>query len=671
MFRQHLLYQQVFSLIFSENWPPFPFLSFPGWPSSSGWLGTVVKSCASMGRSGKKGANQHNTKHENGIVAPGKRVPKQKSNGHINGSADGKARLENAPSVSAIPSQNLNVPTEATSFEYASSSKSRSFSGSRNSPSRHLSVDDWDEWDQADGTDMVEQPYRKIDVNSVKQTVKAESGPLHLALTVLRSCPIGDTLAILIFLLSLPPTFLHLTNVMFAMITFVPPSGSFTLLPSLTDITSSFSPATPSFIVLVIIDFLAISAWYMVPFPQLQGMLLDCAQATVATTLGGGYNHKPGGSDNILWIVTLVLATHLGRYRKTTLRLLHKTRLTKYLPVVDSFDDMPPRPSYMLGQNKTWLDTIEIWVAIHILCQGLTRMVRRSLHSSRGTSIFSSHSRNTDPEAIPNSQGGGESSETPHNPPSSPSILKSKSSLQNLRDVREKVSSGKRRKKQANYVRSQQPLWAAFAATKATIIREYEQSQATKDARGSNAEGVQNLGSAPFTEEPNRIWITGICPDRFYFETGHMPRGKSCEDAGDDRNEIEDEAGIDSTKHFFVRINSANWASVKMQDVPKSENSSKMLRWVGEVYGLSPTSTYRVSFVRCEDGVELHSEVLVTPSSPIPEQCKPPRSSFPCFAYLHFFYSFHIISADQASFVARLSSCYSQNIHCCLRIESQ
>lgn len=311
--------------------------------------------------------------------------------------------------------------------------------------------------------------------------------------------------------------------------------------------------------------------------------------------------------------------THLGRYRKTTLRLLHKTPLAKWLPMVDSFEDIPPRPSYALGPNRTWLDTIKIWVAIHILFQGLTRMVRRSLHSSRSTSIFSSHSRSIDPEAVTTFQTG-EGSEALHNPPSSPSILKSKSSLQHLRDVGNKISSGKRRKKQANYVRSQQPLWAAFAATKATIIREYEQSQATRDARGSNAEGVENLGNAPFAKEENGIWVTAICQDRFYFETGPFPQHKHNNHYKKNCAKLEGEAGIDPTKPFYVRINGANWASVKIEEIAHSADTLSRTYWVGEVYGLSPASTYRVSFARCGDGVELHPEVIVTSSPPIAEQ---------------------------------------------------
>ena len=626
-----LLYQPVDSGITF----PFARLRKPGWPSSSGWLRTEFNPCASMGRRDKKGANQHNSKHENGVVAPYKKPAKQKSNGNLNGSADGRPK-ESTPSVQNNSSQNLTVPGETASAAIANASKSRSISSSRQQAAKNLAVsvsDDVEELDGGEAPKSAESQHRKIDVSSARSTTVPEGGSFNLALTVLRSCPIGDTLAILILLLSLPPTLVNFTNLMFAILTFVPPAGSFTTLPSLTDFTSSFSPAAPSVIVLLLIDFLAISIWYLLPLPLIQGILLDCAQATVATTLGGGYSNRPGASDKIVLMVMVVFATHLGRYRKTTLRWLRRTHLIKWLPDLDSFDDVPPRPSYKLGINRSWLDTLQIWLAIHILCQGLTRMVRRSLYTSRSSSFFSSHSRNIDPEAVSNTMAVMEASDGSHNPPNSPSIIKSKSSLQNLREVRDKISSGKRRRKQGNYVRSQQPLWAAFAATKATIMREYEQSQATRDARGSNAEGTKNLGCAPFADEEDRVWITSIDQDKFYFATGPLvpmqPRSTSKKKS----DKLEDEAGIDRTKPVYVRINGANWASVKIEELEETEDLDGIIQWVGEVYGLSPASTYRVSFARCGDGVELHSEVIVTPSPPISEQgnlpvCFPPDQAY-------------------------------------------
>ena len=549
-----------------------------------------------MGRNGKKAANNRNTQHENGVVAPGKRVNRQKSTGHLNGSAEKPKEKEKDNA--------LLEPTQPQTLSNVLAANG----GSRHplSKSPEPASDDAGGAETANSTQtkMAEQQHHRIDVASAKQAVVQESGPFHLTMTVLRSSPIGDTLAILIVLLSLPPTILHLLNVIFAMLTFVPPSGSFSSF-SLGDLFASFSPATPSFVVIMLIDFTAIGIWTVMPWPRLQGIALDCAQATVATTLGGGYNFRSATSDNVGLMLGIVLVTHLGRYRKTTLRWLHKTLLSQWLPGIEDFDDLPPRPSYVLSGERTWLDTIQVYVAIHILCQGVVRTLRRSLNTRPST-----YSKSIDPEANAHAQISEHADS--HNPPSSPSILKSKSSLQNLRDVKDKISSGKRRRKQANYVRSQQPLWAAIAATKAKIMREYQQSQATKDAMAPDSDTVENVGSAAFVSEENRIWITMICQDKFYFETGPIPQ---CPELTSTDN-LEDEAGIDKSKSFYVRINGANWASVKILETPSGRDVHGRTRWVGEVYGLLPANSYRVSFARCEDGVELHSEVVVTPSSP-------------------------------------------------------
>ena len=620
-----------------------------------------------MGGRSKKTANSHNAKHDNGVVAPGKRVAKQKSDAPLN---------PNQPKVPAAPTQNLTVPTHTSvSNGTAPVGSTRPSNHARHSvvkgsPSSY--ADDSDEHEIGEGAKMGEQQHRKIDVNTAKQPAVSRGGSSNLALTVIRSCPIGDTLAILIVLLSLPPTFLNIINFLFALLTFVPPSGQFTLLPSLTDLTSSFSPTTPSLLVLILIDFAAISIWYWLSWPSIQGILLDCAQATVATTLGGGYSLRPSTPDNIPIMIAVVCLTHLGRYRKTTLRWLHKTPLAKHLPMVDSVNDMPLRSSYTMSPERTWLQTLQIWLAIHILCQGLTRMVRRALDGGgRGSSIFTSHSKSIDPEAVSGSQGAGDGSEGSHNPPSSPSILKSKSSLQNLRDAGNKISSGKRRKKQANYVRSQQPLWAAIAATKVTVMREYEQSQATKDARGSNAEGVQNLGSAPFKEQENCIWITGIDQDKIHFETGPIPTDQAARRSSG--HELEDEIDMGQSRAFYVQVNGATWASVKVLEIFDDSGEHGTGRWVGEIYGLSPASTYQVSWKRRGDGVELHSGVIITPPPPITEQGLQTSPSISTKGMTLIQYSFtlqHTHSSESASIFSGFSNRDPPNFNCCIRFKS-
>ena len=561
-----------------------------------------------MGRNGKKAGNQHNAKHDGGIVAPGKRITKQKSNSHLgNGPTDNSS----AATKPIIPQSSFSAAQEISNATTSNQNMRSSFGSkiiSHHNQSDSAS-DELEEPDRMPARIVEQQTRRVVDLTTAKQSATFDTGMIHLAQTVLSSCPIADTMAILVILLSLPPAFLHLTNAIFAMLTFVPPSGSFTTLPSLSDITSSFSPGAPSFVVLVAIDLIAICLWSVMPWPHMQTILLDCAQATVATTLGGGYTFRTGSSDNLLLVITFVFATHMGRYRKTTLKWLHRTPLTRYLPLIENLHDLPAKPSYVLSSNRSWFDTLKIYVALHILLQGLTRMVRRALNAPRDSSFTM---RNADPEANNNSTA---TDANEMNPPSSPSPMKSKSSLQNLRDTRDKISSGKKRRKQANYARSQQPLWAAIAATKAKIMREYGQSQATRDAMGAQSSSIQDLGSAPFSKEEDKIWITAIQPDKIYFETGpiYSPKTSGSE-------EVADEAGTDFLPPFTVRVNGATWASVKMLAIQADENSHGKIRWIGEIYGLSATNTYKISFVWHEDQDELYSEIIVTPSSLITER---------------------------------------------------
>ena len=70
------------------------------------------------------------------------------------------------------------------------------------------------------------QIHRRIDVNSAKNpAVHRDTSSLSILITVLRSCPLYDTIAILIVLLQIPPTFLTIIHLLFATLTFVPPSN--------------------------------------------------------------------------------------------------------------------------------------------------------------------------------------------------------------------------------------------------------------------------------------------------------------------------------------------------------------------------------------------------------------------------------------------------------------
>ena len=576
-----------------------------------------------MPRNAKKNANQHNNRHENGIVAPGKRIVKQKSNGHLNGSPDGRATANTPPlpSPAILPnaSSEGNEPSSTPLKDLPNGDHNQQSNGYRvkSAISEETEVT---QHRSRHSSQVEERHHRKIDINAAKNPAVHDSSALNLTLTILKSCPLRDTLAILMVLLSLPPTVLAMTNFCFAMLTFTPSVGSLSSLPSLNDITLG-SYGAPSFITICITDIIGILLW-LIMFTPVQALALDLTQAMVATLLGGGYTPKGGGSNSTLISLMIVTMAHMTRYKDTILYYASQFGFEEYIEILGISEPEPFVPLDSMSLGLSFWQSVKILTALHIVIQGLSQMIRR-WYLRREYAQVSASSRKLDPEPSPVIQSNpdwhlqGDSGHSTGNLVSD-TINRP---IASLKSIPERISSGKRKRKQGSYARMQQPLWAAFASTKVTVIREYEQGQASKEYVGINATDAKNLGSASFVTEDSRIWITLVRPTSFFFDTSVFPRlarqGK-CHNLED-----EDENEIDKSKPFYIRVNGAIWNSSKIQGLGEDLSPSKHgQQWTGEVYGLSPVSTYQCSFHRCEDGVLVHSAVITTPSSPIVEQGK-------------------------------------------------
>ncbi|KAL8919934.1 MAG: hypothetical protein Q9208_006502 [Pyrenodesmia sp. 3 TL-2023] len=575
-----------------------------------------------MPRAGKKAANQHNTRHENGVVAPGKRIIKQKSNGNINGSPQGSGSSTAPSSTSLVAAPSVNqLPDNVTNGHLSGSKYARNRTSSTGRCQGDTSEDQSEDHESMENGNAhlngsLEHAHRKIDVNAAKGPAICENTVFSLALTILRSCPLGDTIAILIVLLSLPPTLLSVTNALFAVLTFMPPAGSFSSIPTtLTDVFQG-SGGTPSLATILVTDALGIVLW-LVAWSPLQTVGLELAQAVIATTLGGGNLSNSSGSDSTLFCMLIVFLTHVARHRWIPKRIFGyewSARLASiaYFPenlASDTVDeDHQPRSA------GSWF---RILISLHILIQGLVHVARR-WYTKREYSNSNSLTKKGDPEAGASTQI---QSDVGHSNLAGSSEVASKASLPIPKEAREKMSHGKKRRKQGTYVRRQQPLWAAFAATKVTVLREMEQSNALTEALGSNATDTKNLGSAPFVTEEGRVWITRVQPHNFYFDASYFFQKHEGDDSGSFSN-LTVNAGIDRSLPFFVRINGADWTSSRIEKLSNeaSKDGSANQQWTGEVYGLSPSSSYNCSFVRSEDGVVIHSAIVSTPSSPALER---------------------------------------------------
>lgn len=543
----------------------------------------------------KKPANQHNRQNNSGTVAPGKRIAKEKSNGHVNEDPEevcdkdtnGKAKNNVGEKESA------KAPDHAGSY----------INGS------------------ADG--LSGNNHRQIDVSTGKSPIVHDTGILNLALTILWSCPIGDTIAILIFLLSLPPTFLALTNTLFAILTFMPPATSISTFPTTLNDVFQGSGGAPSFATIILTDFLGLVLWLVLWTPA-QALVLELGQAVVATTLGGGSSVKSKGSDYTIWCMGLVVVSNVARNKWIPNRFFGYDWSVR----LASLSNLSLGPASFFrddtATDRTYVGWYRILIALHILVQGLVHVVRR-WYAKREHQRPRLSKATSDPEAVIESPIRSEvgPSINPWPPPSISQELTARSSLPNMRETREKTVSNKKKKKQGYYVRSRQPLWAAFAATKVTVCREYDQSKMLQESSGSDAKDTKNLGSASFLDEEGQVWITHVGSNSFSFATSHFATQASGYDhGGDAHTDAAAKADLDQSRPVHLRINGAYWTSVVVKRVPRcnGKDESAERQWTGEVFGLSPSSSYICSFIRSEDDVEIFTANLSTQSSPSVDQ---------------------------------------------------
>ena len=622
-----------------------------------------------MPRGAKKTINQHNSRHENGIVAPGKRITKQKSNGHINGSADGTFQPIAPPPASPAVARS-HVPDKR-------------MNGYKNALTDFDGVDSKEPGDTPEGfgslvdgasSRLHDGKHRTIDVNAARSPAVYDSSSLSLALTILWSCPIGDTLAILIFLLSLPPTILTLTNTLFAILTFMPPATSLSSFPTTFNDVFQGSSGAPSFATIIATDVIGLVMWLVIWTP-VQVLALELAQAVVATTLGGGNSVKNKGSDHTIVCMGIVIVSHIARHKWIQNRFFGYDWTVR----LASFSNIPLGPAEFLSDDIHTSHTFSSWfrllITLHILVQGFVHVVRR-WYARRGLTPPAMVSKKADLEITTGSSTRSEGMSTANAASSAQGALQeptAKSSLPNARETKEK--SNKKKRRQGTYVRSQQPLWAAFAATKVTVCREFDQSKMLQEASGSNAKDSRNLGDAPFVLEECCVWITQIHLTSFSFEASYFP-SKQIDLETVEVTKPTIGAGVDRSKPFFVRINGADWSSTMISNTSNggSEDVSADQGWEGQVFGLSPSSSYICSFVRCEDGVEIFSASVSTPSSPPLDQGTR-RSIFSMSSHLEKLFNHcdrnssnnHASTPTAPTIFANVSEDHSFKLHSCLR----
>ena len=551
-----------------------------------------------MPKPGRK--NQHNGRHENGLVGPGKRITKQKSNGHINGTARGATTDETTTSTS-----NALVHGQATNGTSACAADARKDTlldprSDLRQQDSETSVEPLD--NMANGNAQQAAPldgkHRKSDAVPPKARSAYDINPVQLASTILRSCPGTDTVALLIFLMALPTMMLTIVQAFFASLTFIPPNG-FTpgTLWSFLDLFQSPAGA-PSYVTITFVDGICFVLWFCL-WTWARKFALDLAQIQIAVTLGGGNSGKSGGVNGAC--VAIVLLVHLVRSRGVRdffIGNMLYAKLSAYPSVASVLQYLPSQADF--GDSLDTPTTIRSIIAVHIIAQALMSYARRSLTNTSGTATAKS-SKRTDPEALAGTQSiqdlqtvdsmtsMGSASGVDSQPPPTPG----------LKDGKDRAISAKKRRRQANQIRIRQPFWAALASTKVHVMREYEHNRGNYKASNQQETTIQDTVSSD-----EIVWITGVDSSTITFEAANIET---------DWQE-HDSAETSSDKPITVRINGARWQVCLEEFKDDDDSSSSSVRWKGEITGLAPNCTYECSFSRAYDKVDFACISVKTPA---------------------------------------------------------
>lgn len=595
-------------------------------------------------------ANRRDTRHERGLATP---AAKKHSNGQLGGQPNATVP---AP---ALPTTGLNqgfrfprLPeTVVSPAETAAHTETQDHVAvlegkERDRTASEATIEDvgpCDEMaDNANEPASSAAPSVEAQAMAVKATPPHAAGPISAVSTILAYYPLRDAISILILLLSLPPTLVLVIQTLFASLTFVPPTAgiSFSTLPNIREMFNASNLGYPALATILIVDLIFWVCWLPLWKPA-QSLLLDLSQAVVAVSLSGAAASTGGPTYSIATCTLVVCVVHVLRFKAIHLTALdylrsviHKSGIGIPLdvqPFASSFSSLPP-------VERGWIFTvIRTILGIHIVSQGVTTCIRRSLVKANERDQLLPAITKTDPEAAAGSETNSRSpaclSDSPQQPHTAPGSDGRPHALSiSQRDGKARESSNKKKKKQANQVRSQQPFWAAIASTKVTFVKEMEQRDAADDAREAATMDTNTKPTFATTIPPttDRIWILEVRDTEIFFSVDLSPEAAT---QSVERMEegLSVSAGIDKSKPFYVRVNGAAWSSTRIMSSATGDEADGKPRFDGEIFGLAPRSSYHCEIVGIATGSVLCSVSLITQSTPSaePTAAAPSQPSHP------------------------------------------
>ncbi|KAF2155231.1 hypothetical protein K461DRAFT_110292 [Myriangium duriaei CBS 260.36] len=590
-----------------------------------------------------KHANQHDKRHDAGLAAPGKRISKEKdkekhqspANGHTHSSANGRSQQPSTPPLSqtstAVSSTGLPPRPElqTTDSDGSGTAGERVALGGNQDIRERAGVDagvaaavDNDIGNMnhkvlALQTPHGESAYVKDAASTLKSLAAQASSTLALAATILSACPLRDAIAILILLLSLHSSFVIVIHGLFASLTFVPPAvgfswGSWSVFPSFGDWFHATPGGGPSPFTILFSDLVMTLIHLACPL-RLQNIFMELSQAVIAISLSGAAAGTGSSTRNVAFCSTIIVVNHLARYRSA-----HITSFQYFVSVMRNIG-LDVGDYSMLHSDSSSIDpTFPGWARLllgcHILAQGLLTLLRRWVAGANQKPL--DNRLDAEQAALLDSGKLAMLNLDNSDAVNSGTLVASSST----RESKDKASNRKKRK-QANQVRSQQPLWAALASTKVTFLKEMEQKYLADDKK----EAASHMAPDKVPRNVDRIWILDIGPTSIRFRAELL--GSSGSVLIGDNDQVPASPGLDKQKPFFARLNGADWGSARIVGVG-GENSIGLTDdrnckiWVGEIYGLSPLTKYSCEFVSTRDQHVIFTTNLITLPAPNAEQGK-------------------------------------------------
>ncbi|KAL6707371.1 hypothetical protein ACN47E_004150 [Coniothyrium glycines] len=562
------------------------------------------------------------TDNGTGLAQPGKRIVKQKSIPQLSGP---QSNARPHPSTPPLPAHHLEGPMPLSDdASHAANTTPAPAHPACDQRTRAASDASLDNMDSCRVCDTGSAPFDSVSQVSPPRRALAGGSKAYsmyaIPATILKATPLRDVLAILIILLQLPPTVLTVVQFLFAILTFVPPQAGTPLsalsaFPSFTDIFQG-SGGTPSLFTTVFADAFILVIWLILWVP-VQNFFLDLAQAVIAIALGGAVAGRNGTTNSIFICFVIILSNHLFRFRPLRQHIVHFLWTGLARGGLEFLTSPPSAPTYLesFSTPHGWPRSL---LGIHILAQGVVRIIRRSL-SRRDVASSLPTGKKTDPEVGVLQRANSATLDPTVEPPNSSSTDgRPPGPSPAVHSHKDKASSSRRKRKQATHVRSQQPFWAALASTKVTVLKEMESNRAANDADEANAKDANHIGNAVWRLEEDRVWISEVGYSDVSFRV-NLSSGAASQEQEEEDTSIG--SGIDKSKPFYIRVNGADWSSTRIrQSTPVGYQGLEGKGcWVGEIFGLTALSNYYCEFVRTSDNEVLYSASLITSASPVTE----------------------------------------------------